>query len=59
MAKDGGLLTQLMQGMPPQPRHQMLVIRLVAERDECALGIIRRIESGRFSPTDAPDALDA
>jgi hypothetical protein len=33
-------------------------IQLVAERDECALTIIRQIDAGRVSPTYALDALD-
>jgi hypothetical protein len=41
------LLKQLMLGISPEARHWMQrFIRLVAERDECALAIIRRIESG-------------
>ena len=48
-----------MQGMAPETRHRMQrFIKLVAERDECALGIVRHIEMGRLSPTDALDALD-
>ena len=33
-------------------------IRLVAERDECALAIIRQIEAGWVPASDALDALD-
>ena len=59
MDEDQELLNQLMVGMTPETRHRMqLFIRLVAERDECALGIVRQIEMGRLSPTDALDALD-
>lgn len=48
-----------MLGMPPETRHRMQrFIRLVGERDECALSIIRQIEAGRVSPTDVLDALD-
>ena len=60
MDEDQELLNQLMLGMSPEIRQRMQkFIRLVAERDECALGIIRRIEAGRIAPTDALDALDA
>jgi hypothetical protein len=56
MDEDQEFLNQLMQGMAPETRHRMhLFIRLVAERDECALSIIRQIEAGRVSPTDALD----
>ena len=59
MDENEELLNQLMLGMAPETRHRMQrFIRLVADRDECALSIIRRIESGRVSPTDALDALD-
>lgn len=41
------LLNQLMPGMAPETRQRMQrFIRLVAERDECALTIIRQIEAG-------------
>ena len=60
MDEDQELLNQLMLGMSPEIRQRMQkFIRLVADRDECALGIIRRIEAGRIAPTDALDALDA
>jgi hypothetical protein len=59
MDEDQELLNQLMLGMSPEIRRRMQkFIRLVAERDECALGIIRRSEAGRIAPTDALDALD-
>ena len=59
MDEDQELLNQLMLGMSPGIRRRMQkFIRLVAERDECALGIIRRLEAGRIAPTDALDALD-
>ena len=59
MDEDQELLNQLMLGMSPDIRHRMQrFVRLVADRDECALGIIRQIEAGRVSPTDALDALD-
>jgi hypothetical protein len=49
MDKDQELLNQLMVGMAPEIRHRMQrFIRLVAERDECALTIIRQIEAGRL-----------
>jgi hypothetical protein len=56
MDEDQELLNQLMVGMTPETRQRMKrFIRLVAERDECALTIIRQIETGRVSPTDALD----
>jgi len=59
MDEDQELLNQLMAGMTPETRHRMQrFIRLVAERDECALSIIRQIEAGRVSPSDALDTLD-
>jgi hypothetical protein len=59
MDEDQELLNQLMQGIAPETRHRMQrFIQLVAERDECALTIIRQIEAGRVSPTDALDALE-
>ena len=59
MDQNEELLKQLMLGMPPETRFRMQrFIRLVAERDECALSIIRQIEAGRVSPTDALDALE-
>ena len=59
MDEDQELLNQLMIGMTPETRHRMQrFIRLVAERDECALSIIRQIEAGRVSPSDALDTLD-
>lgn len=59
MDENEELLNQLMEGMPPETRFRMQrFIRLVAERDECALKIIRQIEAGRVAPTDALDALD-
>ena len=49
MDEDQQLLNQLMVGMAPEIRHRMQrFIRLVAERDECALTIIRQIEAGRL-----------
>jgi hypothetical protein len=52
------LLKQLMLGMPPEIRHRkQRFISLVAASDECVLPIIRQIEQGRVSPTDALDAL--
>ena len=48
MDEDQQLLNQLMLGMARETRHRMQrFIRLVAERDECALTIIRQIETGR------------
>ena len=59
MDEDQQLLNQLMTGMAPEIRHRMQrFIRLVAERDECALQVIRMIEAGRVSPSDALDTLD-
>ena len=59
MDEDHELLNQLMLGMSPEIRRRMQkFIRPVAERNECALGIIRRLEAGRIAPTDALDALD-
>jgi hypothetical protein len=59
MDENEELLKQLLEGMPPETRFRMQrFIRLVSERNECALAIIQRIESGRVSPTDALDALD-
>ena len=56
MDEDQQLLNQLMIGMTPETRHRMQrFIRLVAERDECALTIIRQVEVRRVSPTDALD----
>jgi hypothetical protein len=56
MDEDHELLNQLMQGMAPETRNRMQrFIRLVSERNECALTIIRQIEAGRVSPTDALD----
>jgi transposase InsO family protein len=54
MDEDRDLLNQLMLGMAPETRHRMQrFVQLVAERNECALTIIRQIEAGRVSPTDA------
>jgi hypothetical protein len=59
MDENEELLNQLMLGMTPETRHRMQrCIHLVAERDECALSIIRQIEAGRVSPTEALDVLD-
>jgi hypothetical protein len=59
MDEDQELLNQLMAGMTPETRHRMQrFIRLVAERDECALSIIRQIEAGRVLPSDALDTLE-
>lgn len=59
MDEDQELLNQLITGMTPEIRHRMQrFIRLVADRNECALSIIRQIEAGRVSPSDALDTLD-
>ena len=59
MDEDQELLNQLMVGMSPEIHQRMKrFIQLVAERDECALAIIRQIEAGRVSPSDALDSLD-
>ena len=59
MDEDQELLNQLMTGMTPETRHRMQrFIRLVAERNECALRIIRQIKAGVVSPSDALDTLD-
>jgi hypothetical protein len=50
------LLKQLLLGMSPETRRRMQrFVGLVAERDDLALAIIQRIESGRLSPTDTLD----
>ena len=59
MDENQELLNQLMAGMSPETRQRMQrFIKLVDERDECALTIIRQIEAGRVSPSDALDTLD-
>ena len=59
MDENQELLNQLMEGMTPETRFRMQkFIRLVAERYECALTVIRQIEADRVSPTDALNALD-
>ena len=45
MDEDQELLHQLMAGMTPE----------TAEREKCALTIIRQIEAGKVSPTDVLD----
>ena len=57
MDENKELVKQLLEGMPPETRFRIQrFIRLVAERDEYTLKIIRQIEAGRVSPTDALDA---
>jgi hypothetical protein len=54
MDENEELLKQLLEGMPPETRFRMQrFIMSVGLRDECALQIIRRIESGTLSPKDA------
>jgi hypothetical protein len=53
------MLVQAIGEMSPDRRAKLMrFIQLVTERDECALQIIRRIESGTLSPKDALVALD-
>jgi hypothetical protein len=48
------MLVQAIGEMSPEKRMKMLrFIKLVTERDECALQIIRRIEAGTLSPGEA------
>ena len=54
------MLRQVIGEMPPDRRAKMeQFIQLVADRDPCALRVIRRIESGALAPTEAFTALDA
>ena len=53
------MLLQTLGEMTPEKRARMNeFIRLVAERDEHALAILRKVEAGAMAAADALDALD-
>ena len=56
MDENEEFLNQHMEGMPLETRFRMKrFIHLVADRDYCALSIIRRIEAGMVLHSDALD----